>query len=67
MKQAQVNLEKGIATLPLRKGKLRSGELVWFVVTDTPTQATPLLPTAVVSITNRYSFTACRHFHALLL
>lgn len=35
MKQAQVNLEKGIATLPLRKGKLRSGELVWFVVTDT--------------------------------
>jgi hypothetical protein len=35
MKQAQVNLEKGIATLPLRKGKLRSGELVWFVITDT--------------------------------
>jgi hypothetical protein len=35
MKQAHVNLEKGIATLPLRKGKLRSGELVWFVVTDT--------------------------------
>jgi hypothetical protein len=35
MKQAQVNLEKGIATLPLRKGKLRSGELAWFVVTDT--------------------------------
>jgi hypothetical protein len=35
MKQAHVNLEKGIATLPLRKGKLRSGELVWFVITDT--------------------------------
>jgi hypothetical protein len=35
MKQAQVNLEKGTATLPLRKGKLRSGELVWFVITDT--------------------------------
>jgi hypothetical protein len=35
MKQAQVNLEKGIATLPLRRGKLRSGEVVWFVITDT--------------------------------
>jgi hypothetical protein len=35
MKQAQVDLEKGTAKLPLRKGRLRSGELVWFVLTDT--------------------------------
>lgn len=35
MKQAQVDLEKGTAKLPLRKGRLRTGELVWFVVTDT--------------------------------
>jgi len=35
MRQAHVDLEKGTATLPLRKGKLRSGELVWFVLTDT--------------------------------
>jgi hypothetical protein len=35
MKQAQVDLEKGTAKLPLRKGRLRSGETVWFVITDT--------------------------------
>ena len=35
MRQAHVDLEKGTATLPLRKGKLRSGEVVWFVLTDT--------------------------------
>ena len=35
MKQAQVDLEKGTARIPLRKGRLRSGELVWFVLTDT--------------------------------
>ena len=35
MKQAQVDLEKGTAKLPLRKGRLRSGETVWFVLTDT--------------------------------
>jgi hypothetical protein len=35
MKQAQVDLENGTAKLPLRKGRLRSGETVWFVLTDT--------------------------------
>ena len=34
MKQAQVDLVKGTAKLPLRKGRLKSGELVWFVLTD---------------------------------
>jgi hypothetical protein len=34
MKQAHVDLEKGTAKLPLRKGRLRSGETVWFVITD---------------------------------
>jgi hypothetical protein len=35
MKQAQVDLEKGTARVPLRKGRLSSGELVWFILTDT--------------------------------
>jgi hypothetical protein len=35
MKQAQVDLDKGTAKLPLRKGRLHSGETVWFVITDT--------------------------------
>jgi len=35
MKQAHVDLENGTARLPLRKGRLRSGETVWFVITDT--------------------------------
>jgi hypothetical protein len=34
MKQAQVDLENGTAKLPLRKGHLRSGETIWFVITD---------------------------------
>ena len=35
MKQAHVDLEKGTAKLPLRRGRLQSGEPVWFVITDT--------------------------------
>ena len=35
MKQAHVDLENGTAKLPLRKGRIRSGETVWFVITDT--------------------------------
>jgi hypothetical protein len=34
MKSAHVDLEKGTATLPLRRGQLPTGEKVWFVVTD---------------------------------
>jgi hypothetical protein len=34
MKSAVVDLEAGTATLPLRKGKLASGETVWSVLTD---------------------------------
>jgi hypothetical protein len=34
MKSAHVDLEKGTATLPLRKGQLPTGETVWFVLTD---------------------------------
>jgi len=30
-----VDLEKGTAKLPLRRGRLQSGETVWFVITDT--------------------------------
>jgi hypothetical protein len=35
MKSAHIDLEKGTMTLPLRKGKLASGEAVWSVLTDT--------------------------------
>jgi hypothetical protein len=35
MRQAQVDLEKGTVRVPLRKGRLRSGELMWFILTDT--------------------------------
>lgn len=34
MKSAHIDLEKGTATLPLRRGKLPSGESVWFILTD---------------------------------
>ncbi len=35
MKSAHIDLEKGTATLPLRKGKMRDGRPVWFIITDT--------------------------------
>ena len=34
MKSAIVDLEAGTATLPLRRGKLASGETVWSILTD---------------------------------
>ena len=34
MKSAQVDVETGHVTLPLRQGRMRSGETVWYVVTD---------------------------------
>ncbi len=34
MKSAHIDLEKGTMVLPLRKGKLASGESVWSVLTD---------------------------------
>ncbi|MDX2210508.1 MAG: hypothetical protein SFV20_09165 [Sphingopyxis sp.] len=38
MKSAHIDLEKGTATLPLRRGKLRTGQPVWFIITDTTDQ-----------------------------
>lgn len=35
MKSAIVDLEAGTATLPLRKGRLSSGQTVWSILTDT--------------------------------
>ena len=35
MKSAIVDLDAGTATLPLRKGRLELGELVWSIMTDT--------------------------------
>jgi len=34
MHSAQIDLENGTAKLPLRHGKLKSGEDVWFIITD---------------------------------
>ncbi|MEM1043714.1 MAG: hypothetical protein AAGI91_13935 [Bacteroidota bacterium] len=34
MKSARVDVETGEVTLPLRQGRMRSGESVWYVVTD---------------------------------
>lgn len=34
MKSAHVDLERGVARMPLREGQLETGEKVWFVVTD---------------------------------
>ncbi len=34
MKSAHIDLEKGTATLPLRKGQLPNGTPVWFIITD---------------------------------
>lgn len=34
LKSAHIDLEKGTATLPLRKGKLKNGTPVWFIITD---------------------------------
>ncbi|HYX20399.1 MAG TPA: hypothetical protein VFA98_06090, partial [Thermoanaerobaculia bacterium] len=35
MKSARVDLEAGTVTLPLRRGRLASGEMVWSILTDT--------------------------------
>ena len=35
MKSARVDLEAGTVTLPLRRGRLASGETVWSILTDT--------------------------------
>ncbi|MBV8971852.1 MAG: hypothetical protein JO290_06125 [Sphingomonadaceae bacterium] len=35
MKSAHIDLEKGTATLPLRKGRLKDGRPIWFIITDT--------------------------------
>ena len=34
MKSAHVDLDRGVARMPLREGQLESGEKVWFIVTD---------------------------------
>jgi hypothetical protein len=35
LKSARIDLEAGTVTLPLKKGKMKSGESVWYVITDT--------------------------------
>ena len=38
MKSARVDIEAGTATLPLRQGRMASGETVWYILTDTSDQ-----------------------------
>ena len=38
MKSAHIDMEKGTATLPLRRGKLPNGTPVWFILTDATDQ-----------------------------
>jgi len=57
MRQAQVDLEKGTAKLPLYKGRLQSGETVWFVLTDTTDQNLSDLHGLVYSPKLAYAFT----------
>src|SRR5262249_10555198 len=35
LKSGKIDLDKGTITLPLYEGSLRSGELAWYIVTDT--------------------------------
>jgi hypothetical protein len=35
LKSARIDMETGTATLPLKKGKMKSGEPFWYVITDT--------------------------------
>jgi hypothetical protein len=35
LRSARIDMETGTATLPLKKGKMKSGETVWYVITDT--------------------------------
>jgi hypothetical protein len=43
LKSAHIDLEKGTMTVPLRKGRLKSGETVWSVLTDTTDENLSLL------------------------
>nr|MCU0570946.1 hypothetical protein [Oculatellaceae cyanobacterium Prado106] len=35
LRSARIDMEAGTATLPLKKGKMKTGETVWYIVTDT--------------------------------
>jgi hypothetical protein len=35
LKSARIDMETGTVTLPLKKGKMQSGETFWYVITDT--------------------------------
>jgi hypothetical protein len=57
MKQAQVDLEKGTMKVPLYRGKLPSGETIWFILTDTTDQNLSDLHGLVYSPKLAYGFT----------
>lgn len=57
MKSAHIDLEKGTMKLPLYSGKLKSGETVWFVLTDTTDENLANLHGLVYSPKLAYGFT----------
>lgn len=65
MKSAHIDLERGTATLPLRRGRLASGEPVWFIITDTTDENLSNLHGVNYSPKMAYSLTggATRHAH----
>lgn len=66
MKSANIDLEKGTATLPLRKGKLKSGQPVWFIITDTTDENLSNLHGVNYSPKMAYSLTGAATRHATI-
>ena len=66
MKSAHIDLEKGTATLPLRKGKLRSGQPVWFIITDTTDENLSNLHGVNYSPKMAYALTGAATRHATI-
>ena len=66
MKSAHVDLEKGTATLPLRKGKLKDGRPVWFIITDTTDENLANLSGVNYSPKMAYALTGAATRHATI-
>lgn len=66
MKSAHIDLEKGTATLPLRKGKLKTGQPVWFIITDTTDENLSNLHGVNYSPKMAYSLTGAATRHATI-
>jgi hypothetical protein len=66
MKSAMVDLEHGTATLPLRHGKMKTGEDVWFILTDASDESIAALHGINYSPKMAYSDTRTASRHAVI-